>query len=258
MFISNSNLPALTAVNQNLGLTGSNLYIDITGLSGVLNTILPPNLTYKTGTNSITGLYQFLLNPEVTWTQISTGSQSGILDTQYYCAPFNGNLNITGFIGTPNNGSKVTFLLSGCNAINTFQFPNSFRLGNPNSISNILTPNSGNHLINFVYINSTWFYSDTFSQQPGSILVSGVNIDWSSGQFYRNVLTGNTVFTFSNSSDGETITAFITNTGTYTVTWPTVSWPSGTAPTQTTGNHVDAYTFINITGNVYGNFVQNF
>jgi len=56
-----------------------------------------------------------------------------------------------------------------------------------------------------------------------------------------------------------TLQVAIANTGNYKVTWPaTVKWSGGTAPVQTSGNHTDVYSFVQINGTVYGNVVQNY
>lgn len=94
---------------------------------------------------------------------------------------------------------------------------------------------------------------------PSSVSITGTNIDWSTaGSFYKNPLTSNTTFTFSNAVDGRSIMVAITNTGSFTATWPALSWPSGASPTQTTGAHTDVYTFLKINSTIYGNTVQNF
>jgi hypothetical protein len=97
---------------------------------------------------------------------------------------------------------------------------------------------------------------------PASTPIASTAIDWSQlnkiGGVYTKTLGGNTTFTFSNQTAGETIVVRITNTSTYTVTWPTVKWPGGSAPVQTTGAHTDIYTFVYDGSNTYGTAVQNF
>lgn len=87
-----------------------------------------------------------------------------------------------------------------------------------------------------------------------------INIDWSLGQTFRGVLTGSTTFTFSNASEGQTITVDVAQTGTntFTVTWPTMKWPTGVAPTMTTGAATSDITTIIDFNSVYkGSSVQN-
>lgn len=91
-----------------------------------------------------------------------------------------------------------------------------------------------------------------------SMVIPALNIDWNGGAVFSKTLTGNSTFTFSNALDGETIVVAVTNTSTFTVTWPTVSWSGGTPPVQTTGAHTDVYTFIKIGSVIYGSAVQNF
>lgn len=95
--------------------------------------------------------------------------------------------------------------------------------------------------------------------EPISTVISGTNIDWSITYTYRQTLSANTTFTFSNAADGMTIIVALTNTASnWTVTWPTVSWPGGTPPVQTTGAHTDVYTFVKMGSTIFGSVVQNF
>lgn len=83
--------------------------------------------------------------------------------------------------------------------------------------------------------------------------VSASDIDWSaSGLFYKTLSAASVTLTFSNLVDGKIISVAITNTSTYTVTWPTVDWGSSGAPTQRTGANTDIYTFMRINGTIYG------
>jgi hypothetical protein len=92
-------------------------------------------------------------------------------------------------------------------------------------------------------------------------------IDWSSGNSFGNTLTGNTTVSFVGQQDGQSITVAMTNSSGngFLVTWPTgtngIKWPNGTQPVQSSGNPADVtdiYTFLDITGKVYGNVVQKF
>lgn len=91
-----------------------------------------------------------------------------------------------------------------------------------------------------------------------SVVVTGTNVDWSTGNVFSKTITGNTTFTFSNPLDGQTIVFAVTNTGSFTVTWTGVTWSGGVAPVQTTGAHTDVYTFIKIGSVIYGGVIQNY
>lgn len=92
-----------------------------------------------------------------------------------------------------------------------------------------------------------------------SMSVAAADINWLLGNVFYKTLSANTVFTFSNLIDGQTIIVAVTNTASnYTVTWPTVSWSGGTAPTQTIGVKTDVYTFVKIGPTIYGAVIQNF
>ena len=95
---------------------------------------------------------------------------------------------------------------------------------------------------------------------PASVNITGTNVDWSlSNTFYLN-LSSSPTLTFSNTGSPGNISLAVKNTtSNYTITWPSaVNWQGGSAPVQTTGNHTDIYTFININNTIYGSAVQNF
>lgn len=88
--------------------------------------------------------------------------------------------------------------------------------------------------------------------------ITGTVVDWTKGNILKKTITGNTTFTFSNTTMSS-ITVIITCSGSNTVNWPgSVIWPGGTPPTQT-ANKTDIYTFIsNGGGSFYGAVVQNY
>lgn len=102
--------------------------------------------------------------------------------------------------------------------------------------------------------------SGSSSTPSAAVPISGTSIDWSAGSTRTKTLDADTTFTFSNATDGQTITVAITNTASdYAVTWPvSVVWTGGTAPTQTLGIKTDIYTFKKIGSTVYGTVVPNF
>ena len=88
--------------------------------------------------------------------------------------------------------------------------------------------------------------------------IPSTTIDWSQGDIFTQTIGSSTTYTFTNQSPG-TIIVRLTNTSTYTVTWPgTVKWPNATAPVMTTGTHTDIYTFVYDGTNTYGTYVQNY
>lgn len=94
---------------------------------------------------------------------------------------------------------------------------------------------------------------------PATSSISALNIDWSLGNVFQKTITTNSVFTFSNQRAGQTLISSITNTGSFTVTWPAfVSWSNGTVPTQTTGSHSDVITFVSDGVAIRGVSQQNF
>ena len=92
-----------------------------------------------------------------------------------------------------------------------------------------------------------------------SAIISGTDIDWDVADYRYKTLSANTVFTFSNVTEAETITVIVTNTvGNFTVTWPAgIRWTGGFAPVMSIGVRSDMYTFVMINGIVWASYVQN-
>lgn len=94
-----------------------------------------------------------------------------------------------------------------------------------------------------------------------SVSLSGSTpaIDWSATTVFYWTLGANSTPTFSNSTDTWSIVVSVTNTSTYTVTWPnTIKWIGGSQPVQTTGAHTDLWGFQNVNGTVSGAILQNY
>lgn len=118
--------------------------------------------------------------------------------------------------------------------------------------------------------NNTWKGLNTFSKieagtfSSAPLSVSNDTVFASSGTNFTKTLSANTTFKLKEISDGQTITFAVTNTtGNYTTDWAsldglTIYWPGNTTPTQTTGDHVDVYTFKRIGSDIYGSVVQNY
>ncbi len=119
------------------------------------------------------------------------------------------------------------------------------------------SPTSGYVLTSDAFGNGTW-QAASGSITPAQPIAS-TNIDWSTGDMFTQTLSGSTTFTFSGQVSGQVIVVRLTNTSTYTVTWPgSIAWPGGTPPIMTTGAHTDVYTFIYDGTTIYGSVVQNF
>jgi hypothetical protein len=88
------------------------------------------------------------------------------------------------------------------------------------------------------------------------VVIAALNVNWNLASTFTKTISANSVFTFSNQNDGQTIVVAVTATGSDSVTWPTVSWANGTPPSQTPGG-TDVYTFIDISGTIYGSVVQD-
>lgn len=89
--------------------------------------------------------------------------------------------------------------------------------------------------------------------------IPALAINWASSSSFFKSISVNSAFTFSNTTDGQTIVVVITDTsGTATATFPgTVEWAGGNVPTQTVSG-TDVYTFVDVLGTIYGSVLQNF
>lgn len=90
-------------------------------------------------------------------------------------------------------------------------------------------------------------------------IISGTDIDWSVAPLRFKSIAVNTTFTFSNTSEGRTISVYLTQTAAFSAAFPgTVKWPGAVAPTLTpTANRTDIFTFTMVNGIIYGSYVQN-
>jgi len=69
--------------------------------------------------------------------------------------------------------------------------------------------------------------------------------------------SGAQVYTFSNLSDGQTITVELTSPGGgATSSFTGATWAGGAAPVQTSPSGTDVYTFVKVKTNVRGSVVQ--
>ena len=259
-------------LSGNLYQTGSNLYNLMTGVSGssfgqyniaytVINNIynILSNLTGQSGayifrTPAISGSTQQFItfpgaldkNPNVicslnniSGTENIFVQSSGIVSSGYW-AHYSNTINSSGYIVTTlasistQTGLATTVIVN--NTITGDFYTNSNPSGFINSgmLTGTLYPPSQNY---------------------------NININWAAANTFWTILTGNPTFSFSNQRDGQSIVVSVSNTGfaNYTGIWPnTVKWPGQIIPVQTSGSFADIYTFIDITGMIYGSAVQNF
>jgi len=94
-------------------------------------------------------------------------------------------------------------------------------------------------------ISASIFIGDTSLTTTSPITISSSDIDWNSGSVFTKTLSANTTFTFSNIQP-KVIVVLVTNSGSFTATWPTTHWPAGIAPTLTTGSVTDVFTFVSL------------
>lgn len=270
-------------LSGNLYSTGSTLYNLINNFSGVfVNTgarlqgglnSLSGNL-YTTGSN----LYKLINNFSGVFVNTGTRLQGG-LDS------LSGNLfntgkniltilsNVTGYFNTNPSGYLRSGDSNSCNVFSeiylynsdTSKFNKVKMVGTDDSLalelySGVDSVQCGSGFVSL----STGSYITTGTYYKPTQLYSGVNpitIDWSSGNCFKYILTGNVRFSFNNTRDGQTIVVGMSNTGTknYSGFWPSnVHWPSDITPQQSSGSKMDIYTFISLHTGIYGNAVQGF
>ena len=101
-------------------------------------------------------------------------------------------------------------------------------------------------------------YAETFVDTGSG---QDYTFDLTNGNNFQRVVTGNSVYTFTNPPGSGKIgsfTLFLINGGSYTITWPSsVTWPNNNVPNigANTTSLVDIFTFVTCTGGArwYGN-----
>lgn len=151
--------------------------------------------------NEMTGLNKFDKIPNMAWTALAAGaSQAAVINTQYYVTAFTSSTTITGYTGTPENGTKVAYLLIGANGTAVLTFPAAQRIGDPAGTSTQVTPTvAGAHQIVFEYVNGNWYYSDTVVT-----LITSTQVPYGSS---TGGLTSEAAFTYNPSTNTMTVGA---------------------------------------------------
>jgi hypothetical protein len=89
-----------------------------------------------------------------------------------------------------------------------------------------------------------------------------ITIDWSLGETFSSVLTGNITFDFSNTKAGQSVVLIVQQSagGGNTVSWtPTIKWRNGVTPTLTAAvNKADIFCIVKRGATFYGNATQNY
>ena len=281
VFINTGQTGAFASI-INLGITGNTLQLELNNLNGWTGNstgIYYPYYSnpsgYLTGFNS--GLYTLNSN---TGSFITT-NQTGSYSSAFY--PRNSNPSgyiTTGQTGAFGGGSTNTGILTGV-FYPLLNNPSGFILPSQTGAfaSAINLGITGNTLqleinsLNSWTGGSTGLYYPLNSNPSGYVTAGQVSgtyfpsvnystvINWSSGNSFYTTLTGNTIFSFTGSQDGQSIAVFVKNTGTngFTGAWPsTLRWPGQVLPVQTSGNFVDIYTLVNLTGVIFGSYIQGF
>ncbi len=101
----------------------------------------------------------------------------------------------------------------------------------------------------YYYNGTVWVESFLYSTP---VAMAALAVDWSIGTLFTKSLAANSVFTFSNTQEGQAITIVVTNPATWTLTWPAITWVGGTTPVQSTGNKTDVYRVVKVGGVFYG------
>lgn len=90
--------------------------------------------------------------------------------------------------------------------------------------------------------------------------ISATDIDWRVNDLFTKDISSNTVFTFSNSYEGQTIIVRIKNTtgATLTATFPTAQWPNGVATADVGAGKSSFYSFTKIGSTIFATVVYDF
>lgn len=89
------------------------------------------------------------------------------------------------------------------------------------------------------------------SEYTSPVTPSASQIDWKQSNVFVKSISANTTFTFANTQSGQSITVYVTDTNSSTVTWPTIRWPGASTPVQTVSGRA-MYQIRNVAGTFYG------
>jgi len=150
------------------------------------------------------------------------------------------------------------------NKIKIYSGDNQISIWNNDGVLDINAPvvSHGGFLVEDMTVRKDLKISGAFSTSLSAVVYDTVYAD--SGNVFTKTLSSNTNFKIAGLTDGQTITFAVANTtSNYTVEWTaldglTIYWPDNDVPVQTTGNHVDLYTFQRIGPDVYANYTKNY
>lgn len=142
-------------------LGGSEIVPGVQSAANVGITVSQINDFIAGSSNAFTGTNGFSLIPNVSWSALTNGATvAAAINTQYYVTAFTSNTTISSYTGTPANGTKVAYLLVGCNGTASLTFPAAQRSGDATGTSTSIVPTAGTHQVVFTYVNGAWYYSD--------------------------------------------------------------------------------------------------
>jgi hypothetical protein len=234
------------------------------------------NLAANTG-QLVNVFYPLNNNPAGYITSSQTGvfgqaGNTGVLTGTFYPLKSNPSGYITGintssFITTGQSGmfyptSNPSGFVTG---INTGYYTGIFYPLNSNPSGYILPSQTGNFAANTGQLVNVFY---PLNSNPSGYLARIIpsqfitsSIDWSTSNSFYTKTTGNTTINFFNVQDGQSITLSTYNPSGYTISWSGqdgsgIRWPQQNTPIQTI--FTDIYTFICITGSIFGNVIQGF
>jgi hypothetical protein len=288
IYFSGGNNDAIN-ISGNLVSTGSVLYNDIIGLSGIVNT--------NSGVQNQISVTGKLMSGIPIWSGggnivVYTGSGNNIYISGLYADGVNlsGNLGSTGstlfgYIGSLSGVHNKTPKVSGISVTGSFGLTGNIGISGVGGIT-VLTGSLGNNVIYIsgnnlalsgdltttgqqlvttgFYFSPTKFISGLATGASPVGFVGSFTFDWSSGSMFNYTLSGNTIFAFTGDRDGQSISIAVRNTGSsgFSGVWPAnVRWPYNggiVAPQQTSGNFTDIYTFMKMGTGIFANTVQQF
>lgn len=208
--------------------------------------------------NNTGGIENILAQPSGITSSGYWAQYSNIIDSSSYILTTLASTTQTGFATT-------IFLQSGSTVTGTgLYYPLT---GNPSGF--ITTGQTGSFATNTGFLTGAFY---PLGSNPSGYIVGTTglvvpsvhyttSINWGQSNTFYTTLTGNTNFSFTGALDGQTIIVTVSNTGsnTYSGIWPSgLRWPNTIIPYQSSGNVTDIYTFVCVTGTVYGNVIQGF
>lgn len=155
-------------LNELLGFDGSGVLVSLADINPVsIGATTPGSISATTLT--ATGAVVSTLSPRITHTDLAAGTVLTVGMNYYDTLTAIRTLT---FSGSPSNGDGISLQLTVTGGPHILTIPTSYRVGTSSTTTTINLP-TGNHLIRWTYINSTWVMTDSGVDTEAAYTVYG-------------------------------------------------------------------------------------